>query len=156
MIFNGTVTVESPKGGHRTFKIHTAKEGTKLAGKRIVSMMTGSDNESSFTAFAFADQDACQGNGAFYIWRRFIEGTPDSRTLFDGYHWPVEGNGWQKTLAIFADLMIRPDVGYFSGEGYRMLVERRCRRCNQKLTTPESVKAGIGPVCAKEETAAPR
>lgn len=29
--------------------------------------------------------------------------------------------------------------------------EGRCRVCNKKLTTPESVKSGIGPICAKGE-----
>lgn len=29
--------------------------------------------------------------------------------------------------------------------------ETRCRRCNKPLTDPDSIKAGIGPVCARVE-----
>jgi len=30
----------------------------------------------------------------------------------------------------------------------------RCRRCGRPLKTPESIAAGIGPVCARKEKAA--
>tara|TARA_R110000851_G_scaffold268071_2_gene420720 strand:+ start:43559 stop:44137 length:579 start_codon:yes stop_codon:yes gene_type:complete len=52
----------------------------------------------------------------------------------------------------------RPDVGlfvndvqrgtsYWAGEGYTLLLEGKCVRCNRSLTHPESIRLGIGPEC---------
>lgn len=155
-IHNGTYTVDHPEQGHFTVKLHTAQKGA-LATKRLISLLTGPDNENSFTAVAFWNDD----NKRALVWKRF-KGA-DSRLPIDGYH--DQDKGWssvEKRLAIWCDLAVRGDgtskdwsrglcgtvrKGYWAGEGYTLLVEGRCVVCNRKLTDPESIRTGIGPKC---------
>jgi hypothetical protein len=37
----------------------------------------------------------------------------------------------------------------WADRGYRIHLEGRCLRCNRPLTTPESIRRGIGPICAE-------
>lgn len=61
---NGCITIRSIRTGeHRTVKISTVQRG-KLEGKRIVSLLTGPDNESSYDGFGFVD-----GN-RITVWQR--------------------------------------------------------------------------------------
>jgi hypothetical protein len=67
----------------------------------------------------------------------------------DAVPFPVDGSDPQK----FAWMLW--DLGACGGArlerilpGYRLLVEGTCVRCNRRLTTPESIESGIGPVCA--------
>ena len=41
----------------------------------------------------------------------------------------------------------RLGTSYWLGDGYTLLLEGRCVRCNRKLTHPESIRLGIGPEC---------
>lgn len=52
---NGVFTVKNPlTGEHRTYKIRTQKPDANFApGKRVVSMLTGSDNTHDYTGFGF-------------------------------------------------------------------------------------------------------
>ena len=52
---DGCVTVKSGKTGeHRTFKIKTQKDDASFApGERIISMLTGPDNENDYQSFGF-------------------------------------------------------------------------------------------------------
>lgn len=52
---NGIITVYNPKtGGQRTFKIKTQKKNAKFApGERIISLLTGPNNESDYRGFGF-------------------------------------------------------------------------------------------------------
>ena len=145
---NGTYTVSSPDG-HFTIKLHTAQKGD-LAGKRILSLLTGPDNESHFTSAAFWDDEKKRA----FVWRRFRGVAGNAR--IDGYHWPKDGelarwSAYEQKLAIWSDLVLRGSDekrnGFWFGEGYRLLREGRCVRCNRKLTDPESIRTGIGPVC---------
>lgn len=53
-IFNGIFSIESPRGGHRTFKIKTQKPDALFApGQRIVSLLNGPENESDYKKFGF-------------------------------------------------------------------------------------------------------
>src|SRR4051812_652590 len=58
-IHNGTYTIENAtKGGHRTFRIRTQKADAKFApGERVLSLLTGPDNTSDFSGFAFVKAD---------------------------------------------------------------------------------------------------
>lgn len=118
---NGTVTVSNPvSGDHRTFKIHTQPEDSRFApGRRIVSLLTGPDNVSDFTAFGFVGD-----NGRIELWRR--NATPYFEKL--------------------AFLLERPDVAAQKW-GMSYLWAAKCRKCNRKLTTPASVIEGIGEKC---------
>jgi hypothetical protein len=123
MIQNGTYTLENTESGdHRTFRIRTILKGD-LEGKRVVELLTGSDNTSDYTGFAFFNDD-----GRINVWRKKRE------TVYDQYARMLES--------------------HFAGrlpEKYNVLHEGRCLKCNRKLTTPESIKTGIGPVCAGKE-----
>lgn len=128
-IYNGTYTIESPKGGWRTFRIHTQKATAKFApNERIVSLLTGPDNSNDFTRFGFLKAD-----GQILLWRKHRTET------FEQY---------AKMLRQF---MLLGDECQIARMGYKIKVSRCCRRCNRKLTTPESIDAGIGPECAGRE-----
>lgn len=126
-IYNGTYTIESPKGGWQTFKIATQKADAKFApNERIVSLMTGSDNEKDFTGFAFL-----KGDGRIFVWRK------------------KQGIGHFDTYAkMLMQFIAQGDECQLARMGYKVKVSRCCLRCNRKLTTPESIDAGIGPECA--------
>jgi len=125
-ISNGTFTVQNRvTGEHRTFRIRTQKEDASFApGKRTVALMTGSDNESSYTGFAFVTEDGLA------VW--------SSKRSTGGY------------VAYAALLWSLAVDGAFSqyAEKYSLTASKKCIRCNRKLTTPESLASGIGPECA--------
>jgi len=127
IIPNGCFTVSNLlKSTHRTVKIHTAKKGN-LEGKRIISLLTGSDNNNSYSGFGFVE------NGEIKVWRR---------------------HSGSRTMTWLANFI----ASEFSDQkkdhpGIELLVEKRCMKCNRKLTTPESIKAGIGPECIKRSPA---
>src|SRR5665213_894050 len=51
-IYNGIFTVDSPRGGHRTFKIRTQKPEALFApGQRLISLLNGPDNEADYKKF---------------------------------------------------------------------------------------------------------
>jgi|SRR5215469_1134653 len=116
---NGRITIRSPRTGeHRTFKVATAKGG-KLEGKRIVSLLTGSDNGDygDWTGFGFADERGVS------VWQRH------------------RGTAFEK----FGSMLQYPE--HYIALGCEYLVEGRCRKCNRILTHPESIETGLGPVC---------
>ncbi len=119
---NGTITIQNPEtGGHRTFLVRTQAEDAKFApGQRVVALLSGPDNETDYTPFGFV-----RDNGTIAVFRKRQGG------VFDRY----------------ADILTRLEA-YVESSRLEVLFEGRCRRCNRKLTTPESVKSGIGPVCA--------
>ena len=121
---NGAITVSNPEtGGHRTFEIATQKDDASFApGERIISLLTGSDNENDFDAFGFVKND-----GRIFVWKRF------RGTVYE-------------TLA---DMVANPERWVDRVEYH---VESTCRRCNRRLTTPESIESGIGPICAERES----
>lgn len=125
-IFNGTFTVQNRlTGEHRTFRIRTQKDDASFApGKRVVALMTGSDNETSYTGFAFVTEDGLA------VW--------NSKRTAGGY------------VAYAALLWSLAVDGGFSqyADKYSLTASKKCIRCNRKLTTPESLAAGIGPECA--------
>jgi len=128
LLSNGTITIESlrPDGGHRTFRIRTQPEDSNFApGRRVVALLSGPDNESDYTGFAFVAEDG----GGVDVWRS-KRGMDEKRSTWEWY----------------ADMLTRP--GIYQTQGYRYLVSQRCRRCNRKLTDPISISEGIGPECA--------
>lgn len=122
---NGTITIENPATRqHRTFSIRTQPEDAKFApGQRIVALLTGPCNESDYQGFGFVAED-----GTVLVWRS------------------KRGGDFEK----FADMLANP-VSWMTRTGVNYLFEGRCIRCNRKLTTPESIRTGIGPVCAGRE-----
>jgi len=61
---NGILTISNPAtGNHRTFQIKTVKSG-KLAGKRILSMLIGPNNQEDYLGIGFVDESGIN------IWNR--------------------------------------------------------------------------------------
>jgi hypothetical protein len=130
-VFNGTYTVENVNtGNHRTFEIKTRPRDSNFApGKRVVALLNGPDNEKDYIGFAF------MGDDGITVWRS-KRGTAEGPSLFDKYArllWALTTEG--------------ENCGFYK-QGFRLHSEGRCIRCNRKLTVPESIKTGIGPVCA--------
>jgi hypothetical protein len=123
---NGVITIANPAtGGHRTIAIRTQKADAKFApGERIVSLLSGPDNEADYRGFAFLKRNRV------LVWKSKRATAAGSRSV----------------LEYLADMLERPAVYIERGITYHF--EGRCRVCNRKLTTPESIESGIGPVCA--------
>jgi len=117
---NGTITVENTvRGTHRTFRIRTQKPDDKFApGERILSLLVGPDNTRDYLQIAFVKDD-----GRVILWRKF-------RT-----------HQYERLVNVLQE----PD--HYRSLGCVYHYEGRCRRCNRVLTTPESIKYGMGDVC---------
>ena len=125
-IANGTYTLlNSEKHSHVTIKIHTVRKG-KLEGKRIISKLVGTDNENDYMGFGFVHD-----NDRITIW----QSKKDAKL--------------SQIAHILRSLLFEGDASIYSR---RVTVElsKRCLRCNRKLTTPQSLKDGIGPECIKK------
>ena len=141
MIKNGIYTIRFTKSGdHRTLRVKTVRQG-KLQGKRILELLTGPDNESSYTAFAFVEDDHVM------VWKS-KRAPAKPRGYFEGSYWSPLYSKWQKAAAVFTDLVLRGQGGYWKSY-CELMLSANCRRCNRTLTTPESIEAGIGPECAQ-------
>lgn len=117
-IANGTYTLHNTKKNtHRTFKIHTVRKG-ELIGKRIVSLLTGNDNENAYTSFGFFN------NNGIFVWK----------------------SKQTETFINYADFLFKMLNGA-KCDTVKVLCEKTCLICNRKLTHPESIESGIGPEC---------
>ena len=135
-IFNGTYTITNVATGvYRTLQVKTQKPDAKFAaGNRIAALLTGSDNETSYTGFGFV------GENSVSIWRK--RQTPAYK--YFAHILPKAAQSLVGTEGIEVE-------GTFTAAGrdYRVQLSKRCLMCNRKLTTPESIERGIGPDCAK-------
>ena len=124
---NGCVTIENTEtGGWRTFEVKTFKDDDDQewrAGKRVISLLTGSDNTHDFTPFGFVV------GGEVRVFRK-RRGELPNKSAFE----------------IFAVMVAHPER-YPNCE---YLYEGACRRCNRRLTTPESLSFGMGSSCRKK------
>jgi hypothetical protein len=118
----GTFTVTNPDGRHYTVRVRTQKVEADFApGQKVVAVMTGRDNEHSYTGVGFLRPEGLRP------WRR-AEGT---------------------ILARVAAFICRVLLGAQAlPPGYSIQESRACIRCGRKLTTPESLALGLGPECA--------
>ena len=118
---NATLTVQNPKTGNRyTYKICqiTNEDGEKSPW--FVKVLTGEDNTSSYTYIGFIR------DGKFVCGRK-------SRISAEA-----------PSVRAFAWLWRNADDPS-PAEVYH---EGKCGKCGRKLTVPESIKTGFGPVCA--------
>ncbi len=131
-LFNGRYTMKNrATGEHRTFMLKTQPEDAAFAaGKRILSLLTGPDNESDYTGFAFVDEDG------IHVWK--------SKRSLDG-----SKSAWQYYAELLWSFGVDAGFSSFAGE-YEFMMEGRCARCNRALTEPESIANGIGPICAEK------
>lgn len=119
-----TVVFNDDEDDYRTILIEKLEHG-KLAGKTIASYLSGSDNETSFTGFAFVNAD-----GSFKIWKRLEK---------------LAGTKIETALRVVLKL---DDEGLMDAREAYALKSGRCSRCSRKLTVPSSLHRGLGPECA--------
>jgi len=132
-IHNGTYTIKNRQTGeHRTLDIKTVlPDDTRPAdhfknqnsGRRTVGLLTGPDNTSNYTMVGWLEE------GGIRMTQRYRDSRP-TRAI----------------TSLLFDLALHGDDSVFTGQ-YELLKEGRCLRCNRKLTTPESITKGIGPIC---------
>jgi hypothetical protein len=120
---NGTYTVYDPaRKNHTTIRLTDAPDTMgKTSGTQIAAFLSGADNTSDYTGCAFVN-----GRG-YTMWKKYRNAT-DVRAALDV-------------------LLTSNDNGFTEGRAYAMQ-SGNCFVCNRKLTTPESITAGIGPICA--------
>ncbi len=129
--FDGYYTLISPKDGapHRTLRVRTQKLDAKVApGKQVLGLLTGSDNENSYTNFGFVE-------------------APEGLSTWSRH----KGTDTAKIGQVLLSLLLQDRLGQnLSKLGYTVELSKRCSRCFRVLTHPESLASGIGPECAKK------
>lgn len=118
LLWPGIYTMVDANGAHVTYRVRVQATTDKFApGETIIDYLSGPDNTSDYTSFAFVR------DGSLVVWKRF-------RLSEDvGVQHKIRG-----ALALLRD----PS---------RATVARTCIRCNALLTVPESLEAGMGPTC---------
>jgi len=118
-----TITIVSNATDTRfTYKVTMAKD----AGVYFVSLLTGSDNESSYSYIGIIR------NGEFR-WTAKSRVTQEAKS-FKAFAWLF------RTVIIGNTLPATCEIWH----------EGRCGRCHKTLTVPSSLERGIGPECAKK------
>lgn len=120
---NALVTLESGKTGcHLTYKIQKSNNDDNLY---FIKSLRGSDNEKDYQYIGcyFADTET------FVVEKSYKN--------VESYSWPKSIRTAKYFLSRLNDI---PDslIVYHNG---------KCCRCGRTLTTPESIKKGIGPEC---------
>lgn len=130
-----TFTIENQeKGTFRTFRIETMPEGSNFApGQTVVSLLVGPNNSQNYKGFGFID-----GNDV-RIWKS----CRDSEN----------GNGDISQFVRLARLIEGLVLLRQASKRYALLEAKACRRCGELMTVPESIRRGIGPICARRESA---
>lgn len=119
-----TVVIYDDDKPHRTVRVRPW--GDDRQGVSVFEMLTGPDNSLDFSSFG--EQ---RGDGPFRIWKKH------------GFR-----TAWLNAAKALVALAAGDEEGLEeSGLKYHMMSER-CRKCNRKLTVPESVMRGMGPECA--------
>lgn len=123
---NSVITIRSTVTGARyTYRIRSTKEYRDKPNRLLfVSVLTGSDNENSYTYIGAI----CQG-GHFRLTEK--SQMPMEATPVTAFHWFMK-HVWTNTLPATCEV-------FHSG---------RCGRCGKRLTVPESIITGLGPHCA--------
>lgn len=123
VVTDGWYTIVGPKGGHRTLRLQTVEEKSDGV-KQWLAYLSGSDNEGDYLTIGFV-----HGNEV---------------KLFRKHE------GKYADIVAAARFLIKnaDKIGEY-GKQYA-LRSGKCYRCGRKLTTPESIANGIGPVCSQK------
>lgn len=120
---DGTYTVILPNQDYRTLKIQTqAQDSSFMPGKRVMSYLNGPDNWRNYQGFGFVTED-----GQFRVWKKHESAT---------------------TLITCANILLSGPEAMVDGLKAYGKASGSCGLCGKKLTTPESLELGIGPICA--------
>ncbi len=121
---DGIYTVVHTEGDRVTLRFRDAAWAKDLpTGSQVVEFLSGPDNESSYTGFAFVVK------GKARVWKRYKTNASA----------PVTALAFMLTAT---DQQVQ-EAGYAYA-----LESSRCYRCNRTLTVPASIHRGLGPVCA--------
>lgn len=119
---NATITLVSQRTQKRyTFRIRKPNDNAPF----FVSIMYGSDNETSYAYAGILTNDNC-----LKLTQKSKFGVSDIRVQAFSYFLQCLRRG-----------EINPELEVWH--------EGRCGRCNRKLTVPESIASGFGPECVK-------
>lgn len=122
---NAIVTLESENtNNHFTYKIKKSKTDDNLF---FVNLLHGPDNENDYSYV-----------GCYYLDRNNFVPRKQWKTIPINF-WPAS----LRAINFFFDRLdnIPPKLHVYH--------EGRCGRCGRRLTTPESIKRGLGPECCK-------
>lgn len=129
-VFNGAHTIQNRQTGeHRTFEIHTVRKG-QLKGKRIIALLTGPYNNSSYKKFAFLNYD-----GTISVWKKYKSET-NKKSIWEMY-------------ALMIKAIIIDKIQDWTDK-YDQQVEKTCLICSRRLINPASLETGIGPECSRK------
>lgn len=114
---------------HYTFRVDYVEASDRWAEAWFVKMLAGPNNEEDYVYVGKLNDHTGQVNA-----------TAKSTIRSDSAAYKL----LNRTLArIWCD-----DHNAYEQHGFQVHHEGKCGRCGRKLTTPESVKTGIGPVCS--------
>jgi len=119
MAGKATFTIANPKKDRYTYKVSLSKE----LNRHFVYMLTGSNNETDYTYVGMISYENLLLTRA----SKFKESTL-----------PVKVFKYALDIAKGNKALL---------PGYFLEHNGHCGRCGRKLTTPESIKLGLGPVC---------
>jgi len=125
---NGTYTIilDAATDAYRTIRLADAPAHFNAApGTQIASYLNGADNDSDYKGFAFVIGTQIK------LWKQFAASARDQKL-------PI--------LTALDTLVTSADPIAHMRE--YVLRSARCGVCGRKLTTPDSIRLGIGPVCA--------
>ena len=116
-----TVTLKSERTGkHYTYKV---SKGKKEGAPHFVNLMTGPDNETSFTYMGVIFEE------------KNLRWTAKSCVSSNSAPFAAFRYAFERLLA-----GVMP-------QGVEVYHNGRCGACGRKLTVPESIKSGLGPHC---------
>lgn len=131
---DGTYTVVAEDGDWTTVRFRDATWAKDLpAGSKVVEYLSGSDNEVDYTGFAFLV------NGRARIWGKFKNGDSAPVRALAGLITAADDS-----LNACHEAFLQLAEGYALRSG-------NCMRCGHKLTVPQSLHRGLGPICAAAE-----
>lgn len=114
---------------HYTYRIRLKSGDEKFSDTYFVDLLSGPDNESSYAYLGVFNPET----GQFAL-------TAKSKATDDA--WSVRL--FRRAMAtIFAG---NPDA--ITDAGFNLHHEGRCGKCGRRLTVPESIKTGLGPICS--------
>ncbi|MFW5871475.1 MAG: DUF6011 domain-containing protein [bacterium] len=124
-------TVYNDKGEHYTYRVKKSDEKGTWGVKWFVQLLTGSNNIEHYTYVGVLEPNSGT-----------VRMTKNSKYL--------PNNKSVKVVNWALGKIVWPERWDKLPEGYGIIHEGRCGRCGRVLTTPESIKIGIGPECIKK------
>ncbi len=144
---NAIFTLVSNRTGARyTYKIQKDKLTTERYHRYHVKLLTGSDNEGSFSYLGVLRQQMRKvPDGPFEIEMEVHQFFRSKRSEYAEDSTPIVTFRW-----MWARLSRDQSLSLAIAEGATLLHAGRCGRCGRRLTVPESIESGYGPECIGE------